>query len=596
MRGGLFGRVFPSYVVVVGLGLALMGASAAITARSLLLEQAHGNIIDLVRNVAATAEGLPVCSPEVVADSLEATAHRTGSSAVSYTVLSANGTLVCSVGSAPVELSEDDLRTLEVEGIASGTRRASGGAHPSVYAATVVRATDATCAIIIASRAAPTTLQVADRVTFSVVGTGLLVTLAIAFLMRAVIHRLTVRIGRIQEAARRYAQGELGVKLRIEGPPEILALAEDLNTMAEQLRLRIQAISRQRNELETILSSMIEGVMVLDESRRIVSMNRAAGDLLHVEVNASTGKTILQHVRNAEIDEIAETALTAEEPVERSVTIWRDQPSHLRLHATALPSGDQRPNRGILLVISDITRIKQLEEMRKDFVANVSHELKTPITSIKGFVETLIEGGIEDSEQSNRFLTIILNHANRLNLIIEDLLSLSRLEQSRTHLTFEQCELAEVLASTIEICQPAATAKSIEIRQAREGDRLALVNPNLLEQALVNLIDNAIKYSDPNSTVEINVTNHDRMLTIAVQDHGHGIPSADLPRVFERFYRTDKARSRELGGTGLGLAIVKHIAIAHNGDVAVRSTIGSGSTFTLTIPQFSSTSAASTSE
>jgi len=384
--------------------------------------------------------------------------------------------------------------------------------------------------------------------------------------------------------------GELTLQLRTDGPPEIQRLADDLNQMALELRRRIGAISEQKNQLEAVLSSMIEGVIVLDGRRRILRMNEAAGRLLGVGVTESQGRTLIEHLRNAQLDELAEKAFLSDQPSEHTVTVYRERPLHLQIHATPL-SGDQTPHpTGSVLVMSDITRLKHLEDLRRDFVANVSHELKTPITSIKGFVETLLDDDELEKPSRDRFLSIILNHSNRLHLIIEDLLSLSRLEQGDQRITFSRFAVRELVSSVVELTRPAADDKQIPIETTIGGEPTAWGNPNLLEQALVNLLDNAIKYSPDGSRIELVALAKPDELSLRVIDHGSGIRHQDLPRVFERFYRTDAARSREHGGTGLGLAIVKHIARAHGGEVSVQSIAGQGSTFSIEIPGMSAES------
>ena len=222
--------------------------------------------------------------------------------------------------------------------------------------------------------------------------------------------------------------------------------------------------------------------------------------------------------------------------------------SYVQVHATPLRGESTSRPTGSVLVMNDITRLKHLEDLRRDFVANVSHELKTPITSIKGFVETLLDGASGDAATVERFLQIILNHTNRLHLIIEDLLSLSRLEQNDQRVALQRFPLQAIIDQTLEICGPRASEKRIELSFATTGDGHAWGIPNLIEQALVNLVDNAIKYSPEGSIVRIDIAKTDRRLVIRVIDHGQGIRAQDLPRIFERFYRTDKARSRELGG------------------------------------------------
>jgi two-component system phosphate regulon sensor histidine kinase PhoR len=241
---------------------------------------------------------------------------------------------------------------------------------------------------------------------------------------------------------------------------------------------------------------------------------------------------------------------------------------------------------GALVVLYDITRLQKLEVVRKEFAANVSHELKTPITSIKGFVETLLDGKLNDKEETERFLRIIAQQTERLNAIVDDLLSLARLEQSieREEVRLSQNELLPVLQAAVKACAESATTKNITLHLECPIDLQAECNPQLLEQAVVNLIDNALKYSESESEIRTQATLREGEVVISVQDRGCGIEEQHLPRLFERFYRVDKARSRELGGTGLGLAIVKHIALSHEGCVDVQSYPGEGSVFTIRFP------------
>jgi two-component system phosphate regulon sensor histidine kinase PhoR len=245
---------------------------------------------------------------------------------------------------------------------------------------------------------------------------------------------------------------------------------------------------------------------------------------------------------------------------------------------------------GVLVVLHDVTRLHQLENVRRDFVANVSHELKTPITSIKGFVETLMDGAVENPEDARRFLSIISRQADRLNAIFEDLLSLSRIEQEneRGGIGLEERSVGDVIDEALQSCLFHAQERQIELEKEYPENLKALINPNLLEQAIVNLVDNAIKFSESGQRVKVRAHVLDKSLEIQVIDSGKGIDRIHLPRIFERFYRVDKARTRREGGTGLGLAIVKHIAQAHGGFATVKSELGSGSVFSIHIPQLPS--------
>ncbi|HNT36848.1 MAG TPA: ATP-binding protein, partial [bacterium] len=272
--------------------------------------------------------------------------------------------------------------------------------------------------------------------------------------------------------------------------------------------------------------------------------------------------------------------------VEGEIAISGDTERTLLARGTLLQDASGRTV-GAVVVFSDVTRLRRLENMRRDFVANVSHELRTPVTSIKGFVETLLDGAINDRDDAQRFLGIIARHADRLNAIIEDLLTLSRIEQEvrRAEIEREVCRLRPILASVIEVCSLRAAEKSIRTELSCEDTLECKMNAPLVEQAVINLVDNAIKYSPSEATVQIAAQQTNDACTISVEDSGCGIPQEHLPRLFERFYRVDKARSRNLGGTGLGLAIVKHIVQAHQGTVSVVSEMGKGSRFTIHIPK-----------
>jgi two-component system phosphate regulon sensor histidine kinase PhoR len=254
------------------------------------------------------------------------------------------------------------------------------------------------------------------------------------------------------------------------------------------------------------------------------------------------------------------------------------------MHGTILRN-DKGESLGAVVVLNDITRLRHLENIRRDFVANVSHELKTPITSIKGFVETLREGALKDPGDSERFLGIIAKQADRLNSIIEDLLTLSKIEESeKTELQLEEHNLKAVLQSAISLCDIKAKSKKATVTLDCNDELTAKINPELLEQAIINLLDNAIKYSDEGGDIKISAIRLNSEINISVRDWGIGIERRHLPRLFERFYTVDKAHSRELGGTGLGLAIVKHIVLAHHGNVSIESAPGKGSTFTILLP------------
>lgn len=400
-----------------------------------------------------------------------------------------------------------------------------------------------------------------------------------------VARRLSRPLEQLEGLAEAYAKGELDRPLPTSGSLEVERVAAAMQKMAIELDQRIGALVAERNEQEAVLSSMVEGVLVIDPSERLMAVNAAAARLLGVDERQATGRTVREVTDNASLQAFVREALRSPSPVERDVPLDGDEPRFLQVHGA--PVRDATGARiGAVVVLNDVTRLRRLETVRRDFVANVSHELKTPVTSIKGFLETLLEGAVDDPANARRFLEIAARQADRLGAIIEDLLLLSRVEQDSDQYAIEKIPTAldPVVRGAVDVCRLKADRKGVRIDVRCEGDLQAKINPALLEQAVVNLVDNAIKYSDAGSAVEITTHRDGNAAVLTVRDHGAGIEAEHLPRLFERFYRVDKARSRALGGTGLGLAIVKHIVQAQGGSVDVESRPGTGTTFTLRFP------------
>jgi two-component system phosphate regulon sensor histidine kinase PhoR len=318
---------------------------------------------------------------------------------------------------------------------------------------------------------------------------------------------------------------------------------------------------------------------------QIISINKAAARIFENLPENLLNRSIPEVIRNPDLQKFINKALSSKENLEEDITLYQRGERILYVHNTPLEDADGRRS-GILVVLNDVTHLRKLENMRKDFAANVSHEIKTPLTAIKGFVETLHTGGKAEPKETDRFLAIIDKHVNRLTAIIEDLMKLSKIEQQdeKSEICLEESSVKSVISSAIQTCREKAKAKKITIDLVCPEDISFQCDSRLMTQAMVNLLDNAINYSNEKSDIKISASLKDDELMIRVQDHGIGIPKENLSRLFERFYRVDKARSRELGGTGLGLAIVKHIAQAHGGRVSVDSILGKGSTFSLHLP------------
>ena len=415
---------------------------------------------------------------------------------------------------------------------------------------------------------------------------GLLIALAATPVSLYISRRISQPLSEMKDNAERFASGQLDSRIRVEGPDDVIRLAEALNAMAAQLDDRIHTVTTQRNEQEAILSSMVEGVIAVDSNQNILSLNRAAAKLLDISSGFASGQPVAMVMRNKQLQEFVNKALASSETVEQDIEFHRGESGQvLKVMGTALRDVNQSPI-GAVIVLNDVTRLKRLENMRRDFVANVSHELKTPITSIKGFVETLLGGAMDNPEDNKRFLEIVASQADRLNAIIDDLLSLSQLEQDseKAAIVIEESKLKPVLEMAIQACAPKASEKTVHVGLNCLESITVRINPQLFEQAVINLVDNAIKYSLPSTQVRVEASVDNGELTVAVTDKGRGIEKEHFSRLFERFYRVDSDRSREMGGTGLGLAIVKHIAQVHGGRVSVDSSVGKGSTFKIHLP------------
>ena len=436
-----------------------------------------------------------------------------------------------------------------------------------------------------------TTFQNAIRALLWEIVLGAIVVSFLAAILTVVFsERVSRPIREMARGAQRYGAGDFSHKIYPPDTLELASLSEVLNRMAADLDVKIHEITAQRNEQQAILASMTQGVICVDSDERILFVNRTAQKLLGIADEGAKGRLLQACVRSTEIQRFVQQVSSADaSPDMREFTL----PTYhnLVLQINGSPLLDSSGNRiGALIVLNDVTRLRELEMVRKQFVANVSHELKTPITAIKGYVETLHDGALEDPEHARAFLERVAHNADRLNTIIEDLLSLSRIEQDvdRGQVKLLPGNLHDIVQSAILAASEKAKARNIRIvfpqLETVAAEIVGMVNATLLEQAVINLLDNAIKYSEPGQQVEVEIEAKEHHAEIRVRDHGCGISAEHLPRLFERFYRVDKGRSRELGGTGLGLAIVKHIVQAHNGQVTVESSPEVGSTFTISIP------------
>jgi two-component system phosphate regulon sensor histidine kinase PhoR len=428
--------------------------------------------------------------------------------------------------------------------------------------------------------------------------------------------RIAQPLQELTDRAARIATGDYGQKVYLSGSDEVGTLAKTFNHMSERLQSQFSQLAEDREQLRTILSSMVEGVIALDPGQRILFANERAGELLGFQTQSAVGRKLWEVVRQRALQDIVRKSLETQAPCASEVNWEGKSTNSLTIHAAPLPGP---PTRGAVLVLHDTTDLRRLERLRQDFVANVSHELKTPLAVIKACIETLLDGAMDDAEHRGSFLGQIGRQAEQLHALILDLLSLARIESGAESFQFEAVDLEPLIQRCLERHRARAAAKNQVLAAAPgvsgqwsvvSGERfaepsatqhaalttdhspqttdhtpvVAWADEDALDQVLENLIDNALKYTPAGGRIGVRCWSEDSQVHLEVTDSGIGIPEHDLPRIFERFYRVDKARSRELGGTGLGLSIVKHLIQAMQGTIHATSRVGQGTTFHVQLP------------
>lgn len=592
-RRRLLWQLYPSYLLITLISLATVALYGAGALRELYRQQ-----------TAADLQARAWLLEEEVADRLAAgrmdevdrlCKELGGRSQTRITVILPSGKVVGDTEGTPAEMGPHEQRE-EIAAALRGETASSVRPSPTLkqemmmYVAVPVQREGRIVAVLRTSIRVTAIEDALWAIRLRIAVAGLVVALLAAVISLLISRRISRPLEKLKRGAERFTEGDLSHRLEIGNAEETASLAETMNHMAAELDRRIRAAFRERNQREAILASMVEGVVAVDSQRRVIGMNQAAARLLEVDAETVGGRGLQEIVREAQLLDLLDEVLSGGQPLEGDVVLHNGGERFLHASATLLQDVELRQGEGsgvgALVVLHDVTRLRRLENVRRDFVANVSHELKTPITSVKGFVETLLDGAMDDPAQARRFLSIVATQADRLNEIIEDLLTLSRIEQDtqRAEIALQDAPIQQILEAALQACRPKASQKKVQIQCVCDGRLQAKVNSALLEQAVVNLVDNAVKYSPDGQTVRVEAERFEAELVIRVRDNGCGIAVEHLPRLFERFYRVDKARSRKLGGTGLGLAIVKHIAQAHGGRAAVESTPQRGSVFSLHLP------------
>ncbi len=506
-----------------------------------------------------------------------------------YTVIGADGVVVADSQKNPEIMDNHGRRPEVMAALAKGrgvaTRYSRTLEEDMMYLALPIEGRGTTVGIVrtaIPLTAVSLQLEQARTVVILVAVGATLLALLIGFF---VARRVTRPIERMTAVARAIAGGDYDQVVRTQRIDEIGSLADALNTMTIQLRDQFQTIMNDRNKMAAILSGMVEGVIAIDTGDRIVHINNAAERILSMPGEESIGRRIWEATRVREVSEALNGAMR-----DRHVTIGEariampQQEQVVQLIATPLWDANETMA-GALVVLHDVSELRRLETIRRDFIANISHEIKTPLAAIRGLVETMIDDKEMDPETHDRFLEKVCTQSNRLTTLVSDLLTISRLESDDATRDFQPFDMREPLSESIRALRSAADSKQITLEITMPEKPVEIAgDPEAVRELVDNLVGNAVKYTPSGNRVKVTLTGVDGWATLDVEDDGIGIAPTDQGRVFERFYRVDKARSRELGGTGLGLSIVKNVALSHGGNVSLRSALGKGSVFRVQFP------------
>jgi two-component system phosphate regulon sensor histidine kinase PhoR len=519
---------------------------------------------------------------------LDAWTKDAATSGARVTVIAPDGTVLAD--------SQSDIRTMEnhagrpevIEAMANGEGRSirhsvTIGRDLLYYA---VRESDASGQHYIVRFASPE--EAVDEVLWSFEKRLWIASLIVLLLASAatllVSRRFTGRVEQLTEFSQRVAEGDFRPRPAEGWGDELDSLSKSLNQTAERLDKTIRTLVEERNLSSAILGSMVEGVLVVNHAERVEFANQGFAEILGLDHPPHSGSALVEVVRQTELIEAARKVLHGEPRVESEIVTGTLRQRFFAATVAAVRSAEAN---GAVMVLHDITDLRKLERIRRDFVANVSHEFRTPLTAIQGFAETLLGGAMDDLQNRERFLAIILEHARRLGRLTEDLLMLSKMDADKLELEVRRLPVAQLVEGCVETSRPRAKDKNLRLSTSLAanvpdvaGDRRRLT------EVLQNLLDNAVQYTPEGGKIAVTAARQDGEVVFTVEDTGIGIPEADQPRIFERFYRVDVARSREVGGTGLGLSIAKHLIEAHGGRIWVESEVGAGSKFHFSVPIF----------
>jgi two-component system phosphate regulon sensor histidine kinase PhoR len=579
MKGRLFLKIFATYLAIAVLAIGIVGFLAGSQIRAKLEQQisnelmAHARIVDLypMKEIQAHVGE--------IADIARAR----------VTIIDGDGYVIAETDPEAAalgsHLERPEIQEARVRGSGKTTRYSRTLKENMIYVALPIRKGPEIVGYIRLARPLGDVRKTIEEFTAILLQSFLIIlvsSVAVAFFFS---RKLTTPIRDMEHFTERLRRGETPGTLMIRSSDEIGQLAENINYMVDELQKRIAALQEEKAKVEAAFSSALDGVLILDPQGRIETVNRGMWAMTGERYRDLVGKTPLEAFRNLGLQKALDQYRSSGMPVSQEMELGEGEPVMLDVSITPVRGVDAAEGK-TMLVFHDLTRLKKLERMRVDFVANVTHEIKTPLTAIMGFVETLQEGAIEDRETAKKFLSTIARHAERLNRLVDDLLTISNTELGEIHFSFESVALSGIAQSVLHMIQQKAEEKKIEIASAiPEGLPLIRADRDRLSQVLINVLDNAVKFTPEGGRVTLAASPAaGQEVVVRIIDTGIGVPKDEISRLGERFYRVDKTRSRELGGTGLGLSIVKHLMAAHKGRMEIESQLGRGTSVSLYLP------------
>ncbi len=579
MKSRLFLQVFGTYLLIIIVTVLVVSTVVGSQVRTVLEERIEEDLLTYARLIDTGSE-------KGITAGIKSLSEISGSR---ITIINSEGKVLIDseVDAATTEnhLNRPEVQEARVKGNGRSVRLSRTTNTETMYVAVTSRTAEPGGYIRLARplKAVSSSISALNQ---SLITSILIVSLISVVLALVFAYRLSMPIRQMEEFTEKLRSGQPAGSLYIRAGGEIRQLADNINYLVEQLQNQINAANEEKSKVLAAFASMSEGVLVLDIENRIEAYNRAFRNMIGSRYGEVRGKTLLEAFRSTDLQDFYARFIATGNPLSKTINLKEPVPRVLDITISAI-KGLPHNDRKTMLVFHDVTRIKKLEKMRADFVANVTHELKTPLTAILGFIETLQTGAIEDKETAKKFLDVIGRQALRLNRLIDDLLVISNIELGEMKFYFEGVSLGDSINSALSIIEQKAREKGIEIKKnIPEELPLVRADRDRLVQIFLNILDNAVKFNNPGGEVAVSASERDGEVEVRISDTGVGIPQSEISRLGERFYRVDKARSRELGGTGLGLSIVKHLIMAHGGRMEIESQLGHGTTIRLCFPMF----------